>query len=264
VTEPVAPTLDVDGLVVRFGGVVALDGVTLRIEPGEVVGIIGPNGAGKTTLFNAICGFVRPDSGRINYRGEPLLGTAPHRLARLGIARTLQGLGLWPGLTVQENVVASSRVRPGLFSSLLALPSADRIEAELASKAHDILDQLGIGSYASAFPATLPYGVQKRVIIARALMAVPSLLLLDEPASGLSARDIDELAELIKQLRTRMSVAVVEHHLDFVMAISDRVTVLNLGRVIASGTPKEIQDNPQVATAYLGENVATPEASSDA
>ena len=112
-TEPVAPTLDVDGLVVRFGGVVALDGVTLRIEPGEVVGIIGPNGAGKTTLFNAICGFVRPDSGRINYRGEPLLGTAPHRLARLGIARTLQGLGLWPGLTVQENVVASSRVRPG-------------------------------------------------------------------------------------------------------------------------------------------------------
>jgi branched-chain amino acid transport system ATP-binding protein len=263
VTEPVAPTLDVAGLIVRFGGIVALDDVTLRIEPGEVVGIIGPNGAGKTTLFNAICGFVRPDAGRITYRGEPLLGTAPHRLARLGIARTLQGLGLWPGLTVVENVVAGSTQRPGFLSSVLALPSADRLESELALRAGEILVRLGIGSYASAYAGTLPYGVQKRVIIARALMAAPSLLLLDEPASGLSAGDIDELAGLITQLRSRMSVAVVEHHLDFVMAISDRVTVLNLGRVIASGTPKEIQDDPEVATAYLGEDV-TPEASSDA
>ena len=262
-TERGAPTLEVAGLVVRYGGVVALDDVSMRIEPGEVVGIIGPNGAGKTTLFNAVCGFVRPHAGRIDYRGDPLLGTAPHRLARLGIARTLQGLGLWPGLTVMENVVAGSTRRPGLLSSVLALPQADRLESELAARAHDILDRLGIASYAGAYPGTLPYGVQKRVIIARALMAAPSLLLLDEPASGLSARDIDELAGLIKQLRSRMSVAVVEHHLDFVMAICDRVTVLNLGRVIASGTPKEIQNNPQVATAYLGEDV-TPEASSGA
>jgi len=258
------PTLEVVDLKIRFGGILALDEVSLRIDPGEVVAIIGPNGAGKTTLFNAVCGFVRPDSGRINYRGEPLLGTAPHRLARLGIARTLQGLGLWPGLTVQENVVAGSRVRPGLLPSLLALPSSDRIEAELASKAHEILDRLGIAGHTRAYPGTLPYGVQKRVIIARALMAEPSLLLLDEPVSGLSAQDIDELAALIKQLRARMCVAVVEHHLDFVMAISDRVIVLNLGRVIASGTPKEIRDDPQVATAYLGEDVTSPEASSDA
>ncbi|TMD19525.1 MAG: ABC transporter ATP-binding protein [Chloroflexi bacterium] len=248
------PTLEVVDLKIRFGGILALDEVSLRIDPGEVVAIIGPNGAGKTTLFNAVCGFVRPDSGRINYRGEPLLGTAPHRLARLGIARTLQGLGLWPGLTVQENVVAGSRVRPGLLPSLLALPSSDRIEAELASKAHEILDRLGIAGHTRAYPGTLPYGVQKRVIIARALMAEPSLLLLDEPVSGLSAQ----------QLRARMCVAVVEHHLDFVMAISDRVIVLNLGRVIASGTPKEIRDDPQVATAYLGEDVKSPEASSDA
>jgi branched-chain amino acid transport system ATP-binding protein len=258
------PTLEVVDLTVRFGGILALDQVSLRIDPGEVVAIIGPNGAGKTTLFNAMCGFVRPDSGRIDYRGEPLLGTAPHRLARLGIARTLQGLGLWPGLTVQENVVAGSTVRPGLLASLLALPSADRIESELASKAHEILDRLGIGSYANAYPRALPYGVQKRVIIARALMAAPSLLLLDEPVSGLSAQDIDQLADLIRQLRTRMCVAVVEHHLDFVMAISDRVIVLNVGRVIASGTPKEIRDDPQVATAYLGEDVTTREASSGA
>jgi len=150
-----------------------------------------------------------------------------------------------------------------LLSSVLALPHADRLESELAARARDILDRLGIASYAAAYPRTLSYGVQKRVIIARALMAAPSLLLLDEPVSGLSARDIDELAALIAELRTRMSVAVVEHHLDFVMAICDRVAVLNLGRVIASGTPKEIRDDPQVATAYLGEDV-TPEASSDA
>ena len=262
--EVVGPTLEVTDLTVRFGGILALDQVSLRIDAGEVVAIIGPNGAGKTTLFNAVCGFVRPDAGRIDYRGEPLLGTAPHRLARLGIARTLQGLGLWPGLTVQENVVAGSKVRPGVLASLLALPSADRLESALAAKAGDILDRLGIGSYARAYPGTLPYGVQKRVIIARALMAAPSLLLLDEPASGLAARDIDDLAELIKELRTAMSIAVVEHHLDFVMAISDRVTVLNLGRVIASGTPEEIRRDPLVATAYLGEEVSTPEASSDA
>jgi len=257
------PVLEVSDLTVRFGGIVALDRVSLQIGPGEVVAIIGPNGAGKTTLFNAICGFVPADSGAISYRGEPLLGTAPHRLARLGIARTLQGLGLWPGLTVLENVVASSKLRPNFLSSLLALPSSDRLEAELALKAREILGRLGVAGHASAFPRTLPYGVQKRVIIARALMAAPSLLLLDEPASGLSARDIDGLADLIRQLRTQMSVAVVEHHLDFVMAISDRVTVLNLGRVIASGTPQEIQQDPQVATAYLGDEV-TPEALSDA
>jgi branched-chain amino acid transport system ATP-binding protein len=257
------PTLEVSDLTVRFGGILALDRVSLQIGPGEVVAIIGPNGAGKTTLFNAICGFVRADSGGITYRGEPLLGTAPHRLARLGIARTLQGLGLWPGLTVLENVVAASKVRPTFLASLLALPSSDRLEAELALNAGEILGRLGIASHARAYPGTLPYGVQKRVIMARALMAAPSLLLLDEPASGLSARDIDGLADLIRQLRTQMSVAVVEHHLDFVMAISDRVTVLNLGRVIASGTPQEIQHDPQVAAAYLGDEV-TPEASSDA
>ena len=263
--EGLHPTLEIANLTVRFGGLLALDDVSLRVDAGEIVAIIGPNGAGKTTLFNAICGFVRPVSGRIVYRGKPLLGTAPHRLARLGIARTLQGLGLWPGLTVLENVMTGSTIRPGFVSSLLALPAADRVEAELEARARDVLNQLGIGALASRHPLTLPYGAQKRVIMARALMAGPALLLLDEPVSGLSASEIRDLAALLKELRARLSIAVVEHHLDFVMAIADRVTVLNLGRVIASGSPAEIQRNPEVTTAYLGEEVsASSEAVSDA
>jgi len=253
------PTLDVADLTVRFGGVLALDRVSLRVESNEIHGIMGPNGAGKTTLFNAICGFVRPEGGTIRYRGEALLGTAPHQLAKLGIARTLQGLGLWPGLTVLENVLLGTRVRPNFFASLLAMPRADRLERRLRDQATQVLDELGIGSVAETRPAALPYGVQKRVIIARALMAAPALLLLDEPASGLSAGEIERLAELVGRLRQRMSVVVVEHHVDLVMAISQRITVLNFGAVIASGTPDAIRGNREVSAAYLGEEVKTAE-----
>ena len=258
--EAVQPTLEVAGLTVRFGGVLALDQVSLRIEASEVMGIIGPNGAGKTTLFNAVCGFVRPEAGTIVYRGQPLLGTAPNRVARLGLARTLQGLGLWPGLTVLENVMAGSRLRPGLTSSLLALPACERLERQVAAQARQVLDELGLGALADTRPDGLPYGLQKRVVIARALMAAPSLLLLDEPASGLSTKEMEGLAALVRRLRDRMSVAIVEHHLDLVMAISDRVTVLNFGRVIAFGPPAEIRRHPEVAAAYLGESVPDSEA----
>ena len=253
------PTLDVADLTVRFGGVLALDGVSLKVEANEIHGIIGPNGAGKTTLFNAVCGFLRPARGTIRYRGEALLGTAPHQLARLGIARTLQSLGLWPGLTVLENLLVGSRVRPNFFASLLAMPGADRLEWRLREQATQVLDELGIASVADAHPAALPYGLQKRVILARALMAEPELLLLDEPASGLSAGEIERLAELVGRLRQRMSVVVVEHHVDLVMAISQRIHVLNFGHVIASGTPQEIRGNREVSAAYLGEDVKTAE-----
>jgi branched-chain amino acid transport system ATP-binding protein len=264
VSEAQQPTLDVADLTVHFGGILALDGVSLRIAANEIHGIIGPNGAGKTTLFNAICGFVRPDRGSISYRGRALLGTAPHHLARLGIARTLQGLGVWPGLSVLENVLVGSPLRPRFLASMLALPGADRLERRLAEEARQILDELGIGKLAGASPAALPYGVQKRVIIGRAIMARPSLLLLDEPASGLSAQEMERLAHLLDRLRHRMSVVVVEHHVDLIMAISDQITVLNFGRVIASGTPDEIRGNPQVAAAYLGEEVPTTETAADA
>ena len=253
------PTLDVADLTVRFGGVLALDGVSLKVEANEIHGIIGPNGAGKTTLFNAVCGFLRPVAGTIRYRGKALLGTAPHQLARLGIARTLQSLGLWPGLTVLENLLVGSRVRPNFFASLFAMPRADRLERRLREQAIGVLEELGIASVADARPAGLPYGLQKRVILARALMAEPELLLLDEPASGLSAGEIERLAELVGRLRRRMSVVVVEHHVDLVMAISQRIHVLNFGHVIASGTPQEIRGNREVSAAYLGEDVKTVE-----
>ncbi len=253
------PTLDVADLTVRFGGVLALDGVSLKVEANEIHGIIGPNGAGKTTLFNAVCGFLRPVAGTIRYRGKALLGTAPHQLASLGIARTLQSLGLWPGLTVLENLLVGSRVRPNFFASLFAMPRADRLERRLREQAIGVLDELGIASVADARPAGLPYGLQKRVILARALMAEPELLLLDEPASGLSVGEIERLAELVGRLRRRMSVVVVEHHVDLVMAISQRIHVLNFGHVIASGTPQEIRGNREVSAAYLGEDVKTVE-----
>jgi branched-chain amino acid transport system ATP-binding protein len=248
--------LEIAGIDVRFDGVVALDAVSLTLPANQIVGVIGPNGAGKTTLFNAVCRFVTPVAGTITYRDESLLDVPAWRLAHMGIARTLQGLGLWPTLTVLENVIAGAPSRSRFFADALALPSAGLRAAILRDDAMSNLEDVGIAEHAHAFPGSLPHGVQKRVVIARALMARPSLLLLDEPASGLSSGDVDDLIALLKRLRERMSIALVEHHVDMVMAVSDSITVLNLGRVIASGTPDQIRANPEVATAYLGQPVA--------
>ena len=256
-TPNVTPAvLEVAGIDVHFEGVVALDGVSLTVGANQIVGVIGPNGAGKTTLFNAVSRFVTPVAGTITYRGEALLGVPTWRLAHMGIARTLQGLGLWPTLTVLENVVAGAPSRTRLAADLLAFPSADRRIGALREEAFANLRELGIDDLAAAYPGALPHGVQKRVIIARALMVRPSLLLLDEPASGLSAGDVHELIDLLRSLRTRMAIALVEHHVDMVMAVSDTITVLNLGQVIASGTPEQIRGNVDVANAYLGQAVA--------
>lgn len=248
--------LDVAGIDVRFEGVVALDGVSLTVHANEIVGVIGPNGAGKTTLFNAISRFVTPVAGTITYQGDSLLTLPAWRLAHRGIARTLQGLGLWPTLTVLENVVAGAPSRTRLAADMLAFPTADTRSGTLRDEAMARLTELGVADRAGAYPGVLPHGVQKRVIIARALMARPALLLLDEPASGLSASDVNELIELLRSLRERTAIALVEHHVDMVMAVSDSITVLNLGHVIASGTPAEIRANSDVATAYLGQKVA--------
>jgi branched-chain amino acid transport system ATP-binding protein len=255
-----APILAVDGVTVGFGGVLALDEVSMAVVPGEVVGVIGPNGAGKTTLFNVICGFVRPSAGRLDYRGRELLGHHPHDLAKLGIARTLQGVGLCAGLTVRENVMvgAEPALRSDPVSSFLGLWRSSREERDTAAKAVEILDGLGVAAYADRLPHSLPYAVQKQTALARALIAEPQLLLLDEPASGLSESEMGALGSRIRSLTATMSVLLVEHHMDLVMSVCDRIVVLNFGRVIAHGTPEAIRANPDVATAYLGEVVAEP------
>jgi branched-chain amino acid transport system ATP-binding protein len=251
------PLLELSGVRVRFEGLVALDEVSLEVRRGQVIGVIGPNGAGKTTLFNVVCGFVRPERGELRWRERPLRRHRAHHLAGLGIGRTLQGLGLFPGLTVVENVMvgASRHARTGFVSALFALPRADRDEAALRRLALERLAEAGAPpDVADRLPGELPYGVRKRVALARALVCDPDLLLLDEPAAGLSAEEIGELAGLLRGLRR--SVVLVEHHMDLVMEVCDEVVVLDFGKVIAHGAPDEIRDNPAVVDAYLGEEVA--------
>jgi branched-chain amino acid transport system ATP-binding protein len=249
--------LRIDAVTVRFGGLTALDDVSLMVSAGEVVGVIGPNGAGKTTLFNVICGFVRPDEGDVAWGDRSLRGVRPHQLAGLGIARTLQGVGLFAGLTALENVMAGAerRRRAGLASALLGLPRSDRDERALRAAALDTLDALGVAGVAGRLPGTLPFPVQKRVALARALVSRPRLILLDEPASGLGGDDMDELGERIRSLRDDMAVLLVEHHMDLVMSVCDRVVVLDFGRRIAEGTPAEVRSDDHVLDAYLGVEV---------
>ena len=245
-TEP--PTgLEVREATVRFGGVVALDGVSLDVGPGEVVGVIGPNGAGKTTLFNLICGFVTQESGSLHWRGRSLTRVHPSRLAAFGIARTLQGVGLFERLTVLENVMAGAERfrRSRLISALLSLPTPQ-------DRARVALERVGCEQVAGRLPGTLPYAVQKRVALARALASEPDLLLLDEPAGGLDARELSELADLIGSLGSGIAVMVVDHHMDLVTSVCNRMVVLDFGRVIASGPPSEVRRDSQVLDAYLG------------
>ncbi|WP_051683866.1 ABC transporter ATP-binding protein [Blastococcus sp. URHD0036] len=249
--------LEMSGIHVAFGGVTALEDVSLTVEPGQVHGLIGPNGAGKTTMFNVACGLVRPSSGRITWRGQELRRLRPAQLSKLGIARTLQGVALFPGMTVLENVMvgAHRHAKAGFFSALFAVPTADKDDERLRRRALDALAELDAVAYAERYPGSLPYPVQKRVALARALVAEPELLLLDEPASGLSEDEMHELGELIRVLCSRMSVLLVEHHMDLVMRVCDRITVLDSGKQIAVGTPEEIRADPAVTEAYLGDDV---------
>jgi branched-chain amino acid transport system ATP-binding protein len=253
--------LRIEEVSVAFGGLTALDRVSLSVGRNEIVGVIGPNGAGKTTLFNVICGFVRPQAGRIFVGDRLLRRHQPHDLTSLGVARTLQATRLPPGLSVLENVMAGTTLRSPLesLSALLGLPGSSRTEGLRREVARATLARLGIAEYADRPPVSLPHAVARRVALARALAGEPRLLLLDEPASGLSDGEQDDLRLLLHELRDSMSVLLVEHHMDLVMATCDRIVVLDFGRVIAGGTPEAIRADPAVAEAYLGRELSAAE-----
>ncbi|HEV3268675.1 MAG TPA: ABC transporter ATP-binding protein [Acidimicrobiales bacterium] len=239
---------------VHFEGLRALSDVSFTVSSGEIVGMIGPNGAGKTTAFNVACGFIKPTEGHVLFPNRGHTNLKPSKLARAGVARTLQGVGLFPHCTVLENVMAGGHVRDhgGFISGFLSLPSGVRSERALRFDAMGMLERLGIASMAARLPSAIPYGVGKKVSVARALMCEPTLLLLDEPASGLDEAEREDFASLITELRSTMGVLLVEHDMEFVMPLVDRLVVLNFGQVIATGTPGEVRDNDAVIAAYLG------------
>jgi branched-chain amino acid transport system ATP-binding protein len=247
-------TLAFDHVSVRFGGLLALNDVSFQVLENEIVGLIGPNGAGKTTAFNVACGFQKPTSGSVAFPQLELGSLKPSQLAKAGVARTLQGVGLFRNLSVLENVMAGaqSRHNGGVWSSVLGLPMGYRHERALRADAMAQLERLNITAFAGALPSGVPYGIAKKVSIARALMGQPSLLMLDEPASGLDESELENFIQLIVELRSSMSVLLVEHNMDFVMQLVHQLVVLNFGQVIAQGSPSEINENPDVLAAYLG------------
>ena len=238
--------LEVQGVTVRFGGLTALDAVSLAVPPRHVLGIIGPNGAGKTTLLNVLCGFIRPDAGEVLFGGRQH-SVRPHRLAGLGVARTLQGVGLYGGLTALENVMvgATCRASAGFWSALLSLPRATRDERKLREDAIAALDRVGAAQVAQARPGELPYGMRKRVALARALVAKPGLILLDEPAQRPGRERTGRARRPDPGLATEGSLVVVEYHMDLMMSVCDLIVVLDFGRVIATGRSQQVRTTPR-------------------
>ncbi len=249
--------LSIEGLTVRFGGVVALDDVHFEVARGEICGLIGPNGAGKTTLFNCVSRLYRPQLGAIRFEGRAIERLGKHEIARLGIARTFQNLALFDTMTALENVMIGTHAiaRGGFLANALALPVARREQQRIRERATALIEEFGLTAVANTLVRELPFGTRKRVELARALALEPKLLLLDEPAAGLSHEEVDALRVEIQAIRDRRGVTIllVEHHMNLVMRVSDQVVALDFGRVIADGAPAQVRCNPNVVRAYLGD-----------
>jgi branched-chain amino acid transport system ATP-binding protein len=247
--------LEVKNLVVKFGGVTALDNVDLHVNQGEIAALIGPNGAGKTTVFNIVTGYYTPAEGEILVDGKSMLGLRPYKIARAGLARTFQNIRLFGDMTAVENVATAADAlnKSGLVGSLFGVPRSRRDEKASMEKAHELLKFIGLDHRALQMARNLPYGDQRRLEIARALALNPKVLLLDEPAAGFNPQEKVELGELIRKIRDRgFAVLLIEHDMSLVMKISDRISVLDFGQKIAEGKPEEIQNNQRVIDAYLG------------
>lgn len=251
-----AELLRVDGVTVRFGGITALDKVSFSVPSGHIVGLIGPNGAGKTTLFNCLSRLYAFSEGAILFEGRSLLATPAHGIAAAGIGRTFQNLALFRTMTVRQNILLGGhcRTRSGFFANALRLPWVRREEQALEAHANELVELLDLRSVASTRVMDLSFGTQKRVELARALASRPKLLLLDEPAGGLNHEEVGNLMALLRQVRDRLKLTMllVEHHMNLVMRVSDQVVALDFGRVIADGSPAEVQGNAEVIRAYLG------------
>jgi len=248
--------LEINGITKKYGGLIAVDNISLNVNLGEILGIIGPNGAGKTTLFGMITNFIRPSSGKVYFQGRDITESSPDLITKLGIARTFQNIRIFSGLTALENVMVAAQLRRGysLATTLLCLPSFFRKEKEIRLHAQEVMQFLHIERLANLEAGSLTHAMQRRLELARALASDPKILLLDEPAGGLNATEIGDLLEDIRSIRDQLHITVVlvEHVMGLVMNLCERIAVLNYGRLIAIGTCTEIQENPSVIEAYLG------------